>query len=367
MSFIHLPSSTRKRLALVSAVGALVALLPGAAVGATPGGAERVVTKIDGLDGARGVAVGPPRRVVYSQADGSISETVLRGDGAGTTVLGTVGPPGFAPAIAQWDTGSAYILTGGSPDEGAATLYQWSRATGDITTVADIAAYQATDPDPDNQEGEDTESNPFGVAALEDSALVADAAGNDLLRVWPDGTIQTVARIKPRVVLVPDELEGQEGVPPPGTPINAEGVATSVTVGADGAYYVGELRGFPATPGTSEIWRIEPDSVDAVCDPENPNAGACTRYADGFTSIVSLGSAPNGDLYVLELVKQSWLQWELEIAEPIGGLYRLPVGGEADLVSSDRLVLPGGVGVSRTGKPFVAGPVFGPGSIVRVR
>ena len=63
-----------------------------------------------------------------------------------------------------------------------------------------------------------------------------------------------------------------------------------MTVGPDGYWYVGELRGFPATPGTSQIWRIKPGTIDAVCDPEKPWRGRCTRYADGLTSIVDLGA-----------------------------------------------------------------------------
>src|SRR4029450_3304746 len=121
------------------------------------------------------------------------------------------------------------------------------------------------------------------------SVLVSDAAANDLLRVYPHGRIITVARLKPRGVAVPHELR-HVGFPPAGTLLPSEDVATSVTVGADGYYYVGELRGFPATPGTSQVWRIAPGSVNAVCDPEAPATGACRRYADGFTSIVDLGA-----------------------------------------------------------------------------
>lgn len=344
----------------MAAVGVVVAMVPGVATAGSDS-EERVVPKVEGLDGPRGLAVGPPRRLVYSQADGSISATVLRGKNAGTTSLGAVEADGFAPAVSQRDFRSAHILT--------SVLYKWSESTGDITPVADIRAYQQTDPDPYNQDGGTRESNPYGVASLEDrSALVADAANNDLLRVWPNGDIVTVARIKPRVVRVGDEFADEPDFPPPGTPITSEAVATSVTVGADGAYYVGELRGFPSTVGTSEIWRIEPDSVDAVCDPKNPDKGDCTRYADGFTSIVGLAAGPDGELYVLELVKQGWLQWEVGIADPIGGLFRIPAGGgEPEELAPDRLTLPGGVAVSSKGRPFVAGPVFGEGAVVRIR
>jgi hypothetical protein len=367
---MRISRTARKHLALSAALGAAVAIVPGTATAAGPENDQRIVPKIEGLDGPRGIAVGSPRSIFYAEADGTVSRTVLRGEGEGTTVLGTVGAPGIAPAVSHWRENRAHILTGfGEEAETNARLYTWSRRSGDVVELADIGEYQQGDPDPDNQEGDPAETNPYGVATLEDGcALVADAAGNDLLKVAPNGDIVTVARIKPRVVLVPDELEGIEGMPPPGTPIPAEGVVTSVTVGADGAYYVGELRGFPATPGTSQVWRIEAGAEDAVCDPEHPNDGACTRYADGFTSIVDLAAGPDGDLYVLELCKQSWLQFELGIAEPTGGLYRVPAGGgEGDLISSDRLTLPGGVDTSRTGRPFVAGPVFGEGAIVRVR
>src|SRR4029450_4112878 len=98
------------------------------------------------------------------------------------------------------------------------------------------------------------------------SVLVSDAAANDLLRVYPHGRIITVARLKPRGVAVPHELR-HVGFPPAGTLLPSEAVATSVTVGADGYYYVGELRGFPATPGTSHVWRVAPGGGHAGCAP----------------------------------------------------------------------------------------------------
>lgn len=337
-------------------------------------GDERVVPKIEGLDGPRGLAVGPPRRLIYAEADGSITEAILRGRNEGSTLLGSVVPLGIAPAVSQRYAHTAHIVTlggepGAEPPPGAATLFTWTKDTGEVTPTADIAAYQLTDPDPDDQEGLPTTSNPYGVASLDDgSALVADAEGNDLLRVYPDGDVETVARIKPRVVEVGEEFEGIPDFPPPGTPITSEGVATSVTVGADGAYYLGELRGFPSTVGTSQVWRVEPDSVGAVCDPENPDEGDCTRYADGFTSIVDLAAGPDGEIYVLELAKGGWLQMEIGLTEPIGGLFRIPAGGGDTVeIAPDRLILPGGVDVTRKGKIFVAGPVFGEGAIVRVR
>ncbi|MCD4526696.1 ScyD/ScyE family protein [Nocardioides sp. cx-173] len=333
---------------------------------------SRLSTVVDGLDGPRGVDALGRGKTLVTETDGSFSLVVERRHrDPRVTELGSV-PGGFPPAIAAGRRGRIYLLTGasgepGSPQApGAATLYEWRHGYDAPKPVFDVAAYQVGDPDPDDLENLPADSNPFGLAALRDgSVLIADAAGNDLLRWWPDGTVKTVARLKPRVVDVPD------GVPLPEEQVPSEGVATSVTVGPDGYWYVGELRGFPATPGTSQIWRIKPGSVDAVCDPEDPRHGRCTRYADGLTSIVDLG-ADHRSVYAVSLSKLSWLAVESEEPVPgaeIGALYRLIRGHHQVRVkelASDRLTLPAGVDVDRRGI-YVTGPVFGPGALSKIR
>jgi hypothetical protein len=356
---------------LLVAVGvtAVTVAMSAAPAEATPG----VTPVVSGLDGPRGVDVGKDGRIVYAESDGSVTVARKAGGHVTTRQVGTV-PAGFvAPAVAFGPRGRIYALTpGGAPGTGAATLYRLQDGTAHI--VADIGAYQATDPDPFNLKDPPEESNPFGVTVLPDrTVLVSDAAANDLLRVFPgSGRIVTVARLKPRVVAVPDALpdvdpETHEALPPAGTQLPSEDVATSVTVGADGYYYVGELRGFPATPGTSSVWRIAPGSVDALCDHEHPDTGSCRLYQDGFTSIVDLGAGPDGSIYVVELVQQSWLQWEFGLVDPpIGGLFRIrPAGGVQELAVG-QLALPGGVDVSSDGTIYVTGPVFGPGTVARV-
>jgi hypothetical protein len=327
---------------------------------------------VSGLVNPRGVATFGGK-IIYSVGDGSVYEAWAH-NGKKIRKLGQV-PGGFAPAIDTNKWGVTYALTGagGEPGQplppGGATLYKLRPGKTPLK-IADIGKYQLKDPDPDNlQDGPPTESNPFGVAALKDgTVLVADAAGNDLLRVWPNGYIKTVARLKPRVVKTPAGL-GPDA-PPPGTPIPAEAVATSVTVGSDGYWYVGELRGFPATPGTSQIWRIKPGSYNAVCDPANPHKGKCTRYADGYTSIVDLAGGPKGTLAVVELAKVSWLQWEMG-GSPVGSLYLQFPGkwhkaGYKKELAPGKLVLPGGTAISRSGKVYVSSPVFGPGAVYQV-
>lgn len=324
-----------------------------------------------GLDGPRGVST-YGNKVIYSVTDGSVYAT----DGHKTWKLGTVpGSGGFPPAIDTNKRGVTYALTGagGEPGQppvpGSTTLYRLRPGKSPVV-VKDIGKYQAHDPDPYNQADSPTESNPFGVAALSDgTVLVSDAANNDLLRVWPNGYTKTVARLKPRTVKVPAGL-GPDA-PPAGTPFVSEAVATSVTVGSDGYWYVGELRGFPATPGTSQIWRIKPGSVNAVCDPVKPNKGSCKRYADGYTSIVDLAGGPHGTLAVVQLARDSWLAFESG-GSTIGSLYlQYPgknhrAGYKRELVRG-QLNLPGGVAFSRTGGLYVSAPVFGPGAVYKVK
>jgi hypothetical protein len=364
----------RTRIAAVAALALAGSVL--VAGQADAGGSHSSLKPVaTGLDGPRGVSTFG-RSVIYSVTDGSVYATY----GKKTVKLGQV-PGGFAPAIDTSKRGVTYALTGGGGPEGdippgGATLFRLRGPGKSPVVVADIGKYQATDPDPYNQADSPTESNPFGVAALNDgTVLVSDAANNDLLRVWPNGKIKTVARLKPRLVEVPPGLPATdpEGnpLPPAGTPINSEAVATSVTVGSDGYWYVGELRGFPATPGKSQIWRIKPGSVGAVCDPVKPNRGNCQRYADGYTSIVDLAGGPRGVLSVVQLARDSWLQFELG-GSTIGSLYlQFPgrhhkAGFKKELVRG-QLNLPGGTAWSRWGDLYVAGPVFGPGAVYKVK
>ncbi|MGY4766587.1 ScyD/ScyE family protein [Kribbella sp. CWNU-51] len=358
----------RTRIAAVAALALAGSVLVAgqADAGGSHSSLKPVVT---GLDGPRGVSTFG-HSVIYSVTDGSVYATY----GKKTVKLGQV-PGGFAPAIDTSKRGVTYALTGGGGPEGdtppgGATLFRLRGPGKSPVVVADIGKYQATDPDPYNQADSPTESNPFGVAALNDgTVLVSDAANNDLLRVWPNGKTKTVARLKPRTVKVPAGL-GPDA-PPAGTPFVAEAVATSVTVGSDGYWYVGELRGFPATPGTSEIWRIKPGSIGAVCDPVKPNRGNCQRYADGYTSIVDLAGGPHGTLAVVELARDSWLAFESG-GSTIGALFlQYPgkhhkAGFKRELVRG-QLNLPGGAAFNRWGGLYVSAPVFGPGAVYKVK
>jgi hypothetical protein len=381
---------------LVTAGGAALALaVSGLAPAVAHGGhgGYETLRPVTELESPRGVDTLGHGRTLVTEGDGSFSLVVERRHKPAKVIeLGSLGGE-FAPAIAAGRHGTVWLLTGASgppPEEelrsfrgeepepvpaSGATLYKWRWGWDAPKAVADIAAYQAHDLDPFDLEDAPEESNPFGLAALHDgSVLVADAAGNDLLRVWGNGRIKTVARLMPRVVEVPEglpDIPPEEGgpLPPAGTPIPSEAVATSVTVGKDGYWYVGELRGFPATPGTSQIWRIKPGTTNATCNPEKPWAGKCKRYADGLTSLIDLGTTRKGIL-ALSLSKLSWFQVELGVpGSEIGGLFlvkkRHSHGPRIRELVKDQLPIPGGVDASRKAI-YVTAPLFGPGALWKI-
>ena len=284
----------------------------------------------DRLDGPRGVTALGDGRTLVTENDGTFSIVIERRHRSARVVrLGRI-KTRFAPAIDVGSGGRVYLLTTGKDVGGkknAARLFQWRPGWRGPREVADIGAYQKRDKDPYDLERKPRESNPYGVEALDDgTVLVADAAGNDLLRVERDGDIETVARMKPRKVKVPSGLGNRdpEGnrLPRAGSWVKSESVPTSVTVGDDGYWYVGELRGWPATPKTSQIWRIKPRSEREVCDPKDPDDGDCRRYADGLTSIVDLAAGDDDTIYALSLSKESWLRFEMgQRGSRIGGLF----------------------------------------------
>jgi sugar lactone lactonase YvrE len=316
------------------------------------------------LGNPRGITTGPGGRLlVVETASGAIDE--LRKGGVRT--IATV--PG-AVDVAANGLGNTYAVIGGPepdappPPAGShpASLVRIA-PNGNVEQIADIGAYQVTHPDEDDldQPPNPAESNPNGLALLPGgNVLVADAAANDLLRVDVHGQITTVAHFKPEFV-----PWGLPFGPPIGTIVPAEAVPTAVAVGPDGAYYVSELTGFPFAKGAARIWRIEPGSVEAVCDPV-ASSGGCSSVATGFSSVIDLTFGPDGTMYVLELAKNGLagaLVLDTEFP-PIGALWAVK-NGVRTLVS-DSLVAPGGVTVDPGGTIFVTTLTFGPpgGSVI---
>jgi sugar lactone lactonase YvrE len=344
---------------------ALVACLSAVVVASAAGAAGTVAT---GLNNPRGIAVGPGGRLLVAEAGSGAIDQVRKGE---SETIATI--PG-AVDVALNGLGDMYAAIGGTPpDEPPPPPGPVPRSTlvhlgpnGKVEVVADIGAFQAAHPDPNDldQPPNPGESNPNGVAVLPGgNVLVSDAAANDLLRVDVHGAITLLARFDPEMV-----PWGLPFGPPIGTPVPAEAVPTAVAVGPDGAYYVSELTGFPFSKGVARIWRVSPDSVDAVCDPAHPSSGSCTSVATGFSSVIDVAFGPDGTMYVLELAKNG-LAGALVLGTefpPIGALWAVKDG--AKTLVSDSLLAPGGVAVDANDTIFVTTLTFGPpgGSVLRL-
>ena len=218
--------------------------------------------------------------------------------------------------VAPIGRGDMFAVTGLDPFGAAETAQKLFRVSrGSIREIADLWAFEEAV----NPAGGEIDSNPFDVAALTGGkALVADAGGNSLLIVDQLGNVDWVATL-PQQLVSTDNIKNLVGCPtplpgfefacilPPLMP--AESVATSVAIGPDGAYYVGELTGFPAPTGMSRVWRIEPGTINAECG----TSPACTVVAEGFTSIVDLTFGPDGTLFVVEMDEASWAAVEFQL------------------------------------------------------
>ena len=348
-----------RRYQVTSVVGILVVglLSAGAAAALLP---ESVA---GGLSNPRGIDVAPGGRLLVAQIDSGVL-TEIRAHGDGTSVSALAAFPGQhgddrvgGPVdVAAHGRGNTYVLISGGAVAPAAQLLR-VQPNGRTALVADIGAYQRTDPDPFDTENFPEQSNPNGLAIIDGANfLVADAANNDLLHITKQGSIETVARFPLRRIPFPFGPNAGRIVP-------AEAVPTAVAVGPDGAWYVSELVGFPFTPGTSRVWRIEPGTTDWTCD-DTATSGPCTVYATGFTSIIDLAFGPDGTMYVLELAKNSVLNLA---TSPLGALYALKDGARTELVPGT-LLAPGGVVVDGTTLYVTTRTVFGPGagSVVRI-
>ena len=233
---------------------------------------------------------------------------------------------------------SAYVTVGAcfTPNDTCGRLLQLT-GHGGWRTVADLNAFELQN----NPDGlHPGESDPYAVLALRGRQIVADAAGNDLLRVARDGRISVLAVFPQRPVLDPT-----------GASVLMDFVPTSIAVGPDGALYVGQLTGAPFPVGGARVYRLGP-------------GGATTVFADGFTNIIDIAFARDGSLLVLEMAKNS-----LASGDPAGDLIRIAPDGSRETVLEDGLVSPSAVAIGRDGALYIAnhGQEAGVGEVLRFR
>ncbi|MDX1640034.1 MAG: ScyD/ScyE family protein [Balneolaceae bacterium] len=255
-----------------------------------------------------GLATAPNGDILVADAGAGVSTL------DGTTDIPLTGITDMSP-IGRNSMWTIRGLTGSPGDSTGQALFRSSKGTSRM--VANLFQFEREN----NPDGEQLiDSNPFDVqSAGGNAAVVADAGGNDLLRVNNRGQVEVLAIFPKELVSTQnvkdiigcaDIPENQRppvcGIPPE---IPAQPVPTSIAVGPEGDYYVGELKGFPAPLNESNIWRVAPDASWAMCG----TAGEiyCSKVFDGgFTSVIDMAFGPDGYLYVAEFDDKSWFAAE---------------------------------------------------------
>jgi sugar lactone lactonase YvrE len=333
------------------------AMADAARQGSGGGGLEVVA---DGLDNPRGIGFGPDGALYVAESGsggagpciaspeggeacfgrtGAVTRITRRSQYRVLTGLPSVAEEGGVAASGPVDLGfsgwTGYLLVG-NPGGGTATREQLGPAASrfgkllkvnlrGIEAVADFPRFEeARNPDggAGAEPGFEIDSNPNGLLVRKDAQLVTDAGGNDLLKVEHKGRIKVVAVFPPRLVDAPPDIPGL----PPQIPMQA--VPTSVVKGPDGAYYVGQLTGFPFPPRGARVFRVVPGHKPQV-------------FARGFTNIIDIAFDKRGRLYVLEIATNGLLSaGENEL--PVGRLVRVNRDGSRTTLASEGLNAPGG-------------------------
>jgi len=183
------------------------------------------------------------------------------------------------------------------------------------------------------------DSNPYSVVALPGRQVFTDAGGNSLNAVAANGAISNLAAF------------------PNGTTATGQAyqaVPTGLTIGPDGAFYVGQLTGFPFPLGGANVYRVP------------ANGGDPEVYASGFTKIIDLAFAPDGSLYVLQITSAGGPPPQ---AGP-GSLLRVVPGQAPQVVVApgQGLVAPGGLAIAQDGTIYVSNMSVSPnaGTVVKI-
>jgi hypothetical protein len=246
------------------------------------------------------------------------------------------------PAAVLVQDGIYYVLLQNVASMGANAVTPVGAPTGDLIStapgkatpkvLANFAAFER-DHNPDHGAGPGAkfanppiDSDPYAFTAYRGGFAVADAGANDLLWVSPEGKVSVLAVFPTQIEKLTEALARRIGAPPTQRSITVQSVPSCVTVGPDGALYVGELTGYPFEPGTARIWRIVSGEKTSL-------------YASGFTNITDL-AFDGKNLLVLEMAAKG-----LAGPQSPGALIRLAPNGKRSVLAGAGLVAPTGLAV----------------------
>jgi hypothetical protein len=312
------------------------------------GGSGELRVVAEGLNNPRGIGIGPDGALYVAESgkggagpciagpegdqacfgrSGSVTRITRHSQQRVLTGLPSTAAPDGTAAAGPVDLGfsgwTGYLLIG-NPGGGAATRKALGPGAGrfgkllkvdlhGIRSVADFPRFEdANNPDGGDPAEGGVDSNPNGLLVRHGARYVTDAGGNDLLKVDHKGRISVVAVFPPRPV----------------GDIPMQAVPTSVVKGPDGAFFVGQLTGFPFPVGGANVWRVVPGH-----DPE--------VFKGGFTNIIDIAFDRRGRLYVLEIATGGLLNAPADEL-PVGRLVRVNRDGSTTTLASEGLNAPGG-------------------------
>ncbi|NES79688.1 MULTISPECIES: ScyD/ScyE family protein [Okeania] len=224
----------------------------------------------------------------------------------------------------------------GVPDFGSLISLDFNQGT--WTKLSDLSNYELLN----NPDQTDIISNPYSLLIEDNIAFIIDAGANDLLSVDLSENETALEAVFEEIIAI-NPFSGLE--------IPVQSVPTSITNGPDGAFYVGELTGFPFPDDGARIFRVVPGNEPEV-------------YLEGFTQIIDLAFDNQGNLYVLEYAAQSLLT-----GNPVGALIQISSDGTRRNIGGDQLILPTAITVGADNAIYVAnnGPFSELGEIIRFK
>jgi hypothetical protein len=253
--------------------------------------------------------------------------------------------------------GNGYLTTGFAGDPADRTTYFGSAGSnfarlarmnvaGKFALVQDLGNYEAEN----NPTGDEVDSNPYSVLAMAGKTVVTDAGGNALNQISARGHMSTLATFPDRMVLAPPFLEL-----PPGTLIPMDCVPTTVALGPDGAFYVGQLTGFPFPADDANVYRVPADGGDTAV------------HQSGFTAVIDIAFGVDGSMYVVELARNGLLAAFID-GDWSGSLIRVAPDGTRTEIAAEMLTAPGGVAVGADGALYVTNNSIynGIGQVLRI-